>query len=175
MNLTKKTRIFRRYVLNVRKLPVGLPTFVSTMTEAKNDTINKYGTEFTVKTDGYNLSEYHRALYTMIRILKPGIVIETGVFEGHSSLSILSALKENNKGFLYSIDLPSPDLPSGKVPGWMVPEHLRKRWDLRAGKSSDLLPTLLLEVKDVDIFLHDSEHSYENMGSLVSPVTVDYH
>ena len=163
MNLTKKTRIFRRYVLNVRKLPVGLPTFVSTMTEAKNDTINKYGTEFTVKTDGYDLSEYHRALYTMIRILKPEIVIETGVFEGHSSLSILSAMKENNKGFLYSIDLPSPDLPSGKVPGWMVPEHLRKRWDLRAGKSSDLLPTLLLEVKDVDIFLHDSEHSYENM------------
>lgn len=163
MNLTKKTRIFRRYVLNVRKLPVGLPTFVSTMTGAKNDTINKYGTEFAVKTDGYDLSEYHRALYTMVRILKPEIVIETGVFEGHSSLSILSALKENNKGFLYSIDLPSPDLPSGKVPGWMVPEHLRKRWDLRAGKSSNLLPTLLLEVKDVDIFLHDSEHSYENM------------
>ena len=163
MNLTKKTRIFRRYVLNVRKPPVRLPTFVSTMTEAKNDTINRYGTEFVIKTESYDLSEYHRALYTMIRILKPEIVIETGVFEGHSSLSILSALKENNKGFLYSIDLPSPDLPSGKVPGWMVPEHLRKRWDLRAGKSSDLLPTLLEEVKEVDIFLHDSEHSYENM------------
>ena len=163
MNLTKKMRIFRRYVLNVRKLPVMLPTFVSTMTEAKNDAINSYGTEFAIKTEGYNLSEYHRALYTMVRILKPEIVIETGVFEGHSSLSILSALKENNKGFLYSIDLPSPDLPSGKVPGWMVPEHLRKRWDLRAGKSSDLLPTLLDEVKEVDIFLHDSEHSYENM------------
>ncbi|RZB29545.1 MAG: hypothetical protein AEth_01056 [Candidatus Argoarchaeum ethanivorans] len=163
MNLTKKMRILRRYVLNVRKLPMMLPTFVSTMTEAKNDTINRYGTEFASKTDSYDLSEYHRALHTMIRILKPEIVIETGVFEGHSSLSILSALKENNKGFLYSIDLPSPDLPSGKVPGWMVPEHLRKRWDLRAGKSSDLLPTLLLEVKEVDIFLHDSEHSYETM------------
>ena len=163
MNLTKKTRILRRYVLNVGKLPVRLPTFVSAMTEAKNDTINRYGTEFGIKTEGYDLSEYHRALYTMVRILKPEIVIETGVFEGHSSLSILSALKENNKGFLYSIDLPSPDLPSGKVPGWMVPEHLRKRWDLRAGKSSDLLPTLLPEVKEVDIFLHDSEHSYKNM------------
>ena len=163
MNLTKKMRIFRRYVLNVRKLPVGLPTFVSTMTKAKNDIINRYGTEFTIKTESYDLSEYHRALYTMVRILKPEIVIETGVFEGHSSLSILSALKENNKGFLHSIDLPSPDLPSGKVPGWMVPEHLRKRWDLRAGKSSDLLPTLLKEVKEVDIFLHDSEHSYKNM------------
>jgi predicted O-methyltransferase YrrM len=133
------------------------------MTEAKNDIINRYGNEFDIKTMDYDLSEYHRTLYTMVRILKPKIVIETGVFEGHSSLSILSAMKENNKGFLYSIDLPSPDLPSGKVHGWMVPEHLRKRWDLRAGKSSDLLPTLLLEVKEVDIFLHDSEHSYENM------------
>ena len=163
MNLIKKTRILRRYVLNVRKPPVRLPTFVSTMTKAKNDAINNYGTEFAIKTGSYDLSEYHRALYTMVRILKPEIVIETGVFEGHSSLSILSALKENNKGFLYSIDLPSPGLPSGKEPGWIVPEHLRKRWDLRAGKSSDLLPTLLLEVKEVDIFLHDSEHSYENM------------
>jgi len=171
MNLSKKLRIFRRYVLNVRKLPVRLPTFVSTVTEAKNDTINRYGTEFTIKTESCDLSEYHRALYTMVRILKPEIVIETGVFEGHSSLSILSALKENNKGSLYSIDVPSPDLPSGKVPGWTVPEHLRNRWDLRAGKSSDLLPALLLEVKDVDIFLHDSEHSYENMyGSLAIPV-----
>lgn len=161
--LIQKTRIFRRYILNVKKFPVKLPVLISTLTEAQNDTINNYGTEFAIKTESYDLSEYHRALYTMIRILKPEIVIETGVFEGHSSLSILSALKENTKGFLYSIDLPSPDLPSGKVPGWIVPEHLRKRWDLRAGNSSDLLPTLLEEVKDVDIFLHDSEHSYENM------------
>jgi len=63
----------------------------------------------------------------MTRILKPEIVIETGVFEGHSSLAILLALEENNKGCLYSIDLPSPSLPLGKEPGWIVPEHLRKR------------------------------------------------
>ena len=77
---------------------------------------------------------------------------------------ILLALKENNKGYLHSIDLPSPKLPPGKKPGWVVPENLRSRWDLRLGKSSDLLPSLLEEVKEVDIFLHDSEHSYENMS-----------
>ena len=162
-DLIRKTRILRRYILNVRKLPVRLPVFISTLTEAQNEVINKYGDEFDIKTKSYNLSEYHKALYIMTRILKPEIVIETGVFEGHSSLSILSALKENNKGLLYSIDLPSPDIPSGKEPGWIVPEHLRKRWDLRAGKSSDLLPGLLEEIKEVDIFLHDSEHSHENM------------
>lgn len=161
--MTNKTRIFRRYIWNVRKLPTSFTTFISAMTEAKNDAINKYGTEFTVKTGGHGASEYHRALYTITRILKPETVIETGVFEGNSSLSILSAMKENNKGFLYSIDLPSHDMSPGKLPGWRVPEHLRNRWDLRAGKSSDMLPTLLPEVEDVDIFLHDSDHSYENM------------
>ena len=163
MDLTQKMRILRRYALNVRKPPVRLLTFVSTMTEAQKNVIAKYGNEFNIKAESQDLSEYHRALYTMVRILKPEIVLETGVFEGHSSFSILSALTENKKGFLYSIDLPSPDLPIGKQSGWIVPEHLRKRWDLRAGKSSDLLPSLLEEVREVDIFLHDSEHSYENM------------
>ena len=162
-DLIQKTRIFRRYILNVRKLPVRPPMFISTLTEAQNGVINKYGDEFDIKTKNYNLSEYHRALYIITRILKPEIGIETGVFEGHSSLSVLLALEENNKGFLYSIDLPSPELPPGKEPGWIVPERLRKRWDLRLGKSSDLLPVLLKKVKEVDIFLHDSEHSYENM------------
>ena len=162
-DLIQKTRIFRRYILNVRKLPLKMPMFISTLTEAQNNVINKYSDEFDIKTQSYNLSEYHRALYIIARILKPEIVIETGVFEGHSSLALLLALKENNKGHLHSIDLPSPKLPPGKESGWIVPEHLRKRWDLRLGKSSDLLPDLLKEVREVDIFLHDSEHSYENM------------
>lgn len=161
--LIQKMRILRRYVLNVRKLPLKLPMFVSTLTEAQNDVINKYSDEFDIKAKRYNLSEYHRALYIMTRILGPKMVIETGVFEGHSSLAILLALNENNKGYLHSIDLPSPKLPPGKEPGWIVPEWLRKRWDLSLGKSSELLPDLLEEVKEIDIFLHDSEHSYENM------------
>ena len=82
--------------------------FISTLTGAQNDIINKYSYE--IKTKSYNLSEYHRALYIIARILKPEIVIETGVFEGHSSLALLLALKENNKGHLHSIDVPSPKL-----------------------------------------------------------------
>ena len=162
-DLIQKTRILRRYILNVRKPPLRLPMFISTLTEAQNEISSKYSNEFDIKAKRYSLSEYYRALYIMTRILKPEIVIETGVFEGHCSLAFLIALKESNKGYLYSIDLPSPELPLGKEPGWIVPEHLRKRWDLRLGKSSDLLPGLLKEVTEVDIFLHDSEHSYENM------------
>jgi predicted O-methyltransferase YrrM len=49
-------------------------------------------------------------IYTIIRCLKPRIVIETGVANGASSTFILSALEKNNLGKLYSIDLPSKDL-----------------------------------------------------------------
>ena len=76
-----------------------MPMFISTLTEAQNDVINKYSDEFDIKTKSYNLSEYHRTLYIIARILKPEIVIETGVFEGHSSLALLLALKEK---YLYS-------------------------------------------------------------------------
>lgn len=150
--------------MNVRKVPMKLSKFISVLTDARKETIMKYSDEFEGKDVGSaGYSEYHTALYIITRILKPEIVIETGIFHGSSSFSILSALKENNKGFLYSIDLPSSKLPLGKEPGWIVPEHLRKRWDLRLGKSSDLLPDLLKEVEEADIFLHDSKHSYENM------------
>jgi predicted O-methyltransferase YrrM len=162
-NSIQKPSIIRRYFSNVRKIPIGLPVFISSLTEVQIDMINKYNIEFEIKAKNYNLSEYHKALYIMARILKPKTIIETGVFEGHSSLAFLLALEENNEGSLYSIDLPSSSLPSGKEPGWIVPVKLRKRWDLRLGKSMDLLPSMLEELKEVDVFLHDSEHSYENM------------
>jgi len=53
-------------------------------------------------------------IYTLIRCLKPRIVIETGVANGASSTFILSALEKNNLGKLYSIDLPTDFLPALK-------------------------------------------------------------
>ena len=113
-------------------------------------------------------------LYVICRTVKPAVVIETGVASGLSSAYILLALEDNASGRLFSIDLPDADteellgvvltrLPEGSKSGWVVPDWLRARWDLRIGKSSDLLPSLLAEVKQAEIFLHDSEHSYENM------------
>jgi hypothetical protein len=91
---------------------------------------------------GYRVKYF--SLYTMLRILKP---------------------ENNNKGTLYSIDCPDYELVHirGKEVGFVVPEGLRKRWVLKIGKSKDLLPNLLDEINKVDVFLHDSEHSYENM------------
>jgi len=45
----------------------------------------------------------------------------------------------------------------------VVPERLRQRHTLLSGKSSVHLPPLLAKLDSVDMFFHDSDHSYENM------------
>ena len=92
---------------------------------------------------------------------------------------VLEALHRNERGCLYSIDLPehaceeNPDIwegklgaviPRGKDAGWLVPDHLRDRWEFYEGRSQDLLPGLLDRLAPIDMFIHDSEHSYECMS-----------
>ena len=106
-------------------------------------------------------------VYVCVRILKPDVMVETGVASGSSSVYILHAMELNRKGFLYSIDLPNVDkgasVPKDKQTGWLVSFELRHRWKLIFGRSQDELPILLKELRSIDAFLHDSEHTYENM------------
>jgi hypothetical protein len=105
------------------------------------------------------------AVYLSIRMLRPEIVLETGVSDGVSSLFIIFALEENKIGHLYSIDFPDVGMPGlyGLDPGWIVPEKFREMWELVYGKSEERLMPLLKKIGQVDVFLHDSEHSYRNM------------
>ena len=103
------------------------------------------------------------AIYRLVRLLRPDTIVETGVADGRTTAIILLALEENGKGMLYSIDVPYPGLPSGKMPGWIIPEELRKRWRLTVGSSAEHLKPLLQELKEIDIFFHDSLHTYDNM------------
>lgn len=107
----------------------------------------------------------YSTLYIVMRSLRPERVVETGVARGLSSLVILAALKENGRGHLYSIDFPiSKDWLGGSgTPGYLVKGDLKTKWSLILGKSSDKLPRLLAELGSIDVFFHDSNHSYENM------------
>lgn len=112
-------------------------------------------------------------LYCIVRCLKPEKVVETGVFYGFSTYMILRALNRNDYGHLYSIDLPAyydskyipPKyrLPKNKQPGFIVPNSLKDRWELLIGKTKERLPFLLKKLGSIDIFIHDSEHTYDNM------------
>lgn len=115
--------------------------------------------------------------YAVIREYKPEVLVETGVGAGGTSMFILKALHANNKGKLYSIDLPGFDrnfypqigkgyhihVPNGWEPGWLVPAELKSRWVLTLGDSKLELPILLNKLKSIDFFLHDSLHTYEHM------------
>lgn len=119
--------------------------------------------------------EWSEFLYMIVRIRKPRIVFETGVFDGRSSAVILSALSANRQGALVSVDLPAteviegstdsmPDttLPTNFQPGWAVPDYLRQRYKLVLGDSKRLLPRLFVEYPEIDIFFHDSLHTFEH-------------
>ncbi|MCI4351804.1 MAG: class I SAM-dependent methyltransferase [Thermoplasmata archaeon] len=116
-------------------------------------------------------------LYFLVRLLKPDIVVETGVYRGISTAFILAGLSDNQRGRLISVDLPnasyvtdeggidSSELGKGREPGFLVPDELKVRWRLERGNSRNLLGGLLDELTQVDMFYHDSEHTYRNMTS----------
>jgi predicted O-methyltransferase YrrM len=117
----------------------------------------------------YNTT-FGKWIYACVRVLQPEVMIETGVAHGASSCLILNAMHLNGKGKLISVDLPDNDTNpdynfSGKKveTGWMVPDALRSRWQLRLGYAQELLPAILNEEKEIDIFFHDSDHSYAHM------------
>lgn len=110
-------------------------------------------------------------LAVITRIIKPKVIVETGVQEGSSSLSFLYALEKNNYGKLYSIEIGKPittidgakySLPREKI-GYLVPQELRHRWKLILGDSKVELPKLLKQLGEIDIFFHDSLHTEEHM------------
>lgn len=140
-----------------------------------------------IKVKGQDFEYFVLLLYALCRETKPDVVVETGVASGRSSAFILKALEDNGKGHLYSIDLPNYDLinlreypdeyhvgrvkgiqrtsvlPKDEETGWVVPSELRHRWTLLLENTSSALPNLLNKLKDVDIFFHDSDHTYQNM------------
>ena len=100
-------------------------------------------------------------VYLLVRSMQPDVVVETGVCYGASSAYILQALAENRRGVLYSIDLGnSSDEPPN---GFFIPQRLTDRWHLTIGDSTQALPQLLARLERIDLFLHDSLHSYEHM------------
>jgi len=154
----------------------------SDVQEVVEDALEKYDDLTAEGAFGSVDLEVAAAWYALVRKLRPSIIVETGVCNGVSSLFILKALAENGNGRLYSVDYPyradesldefqddtfegygGAAIPSDKDPGWIIPENLQESWEISLGKSQVQLPQLLQELKDVDLFIHDSEHSHPCM------------
>lgn len=121
------------------------------------------------------LGRWSELLYMAIKFARPKVVFETGVFDGHSSAVMLRALHENGDGVLAAVDLPATEtiegatnrmvdsmLPPNCQPGWIVPDYLRKNYHLHLGDSKELLPKLFKEYPQIDVFFHDSLHTFQH-------------
>jgi hypothetical protein len=139
--------------------------------------VERSGESYSLGAIGYAEGLY---LYSIVRTLRPQVMVETGVANGFSTAFLLLALKANGDGALHSIDLPREvgrdyepgtfyegtgraGIPPGSESGWLIPAELRARWTLVVGRSQEELPPLLERLGTIDFFMHDSEHSYECM------------
>jgi predicted O-methyltransferase YrrM len=104
-----------------------------------------------------------RVCYAVARELQPQVVVETGVCYGVTSSYLLKALDANGRGVLHSIDLPPLGKDGDRFVGSLIPGELRSRWNLHRGASRRVLYPLLARVGPLDLFIHDSLHTYRNM------------
>ena len=100
-------------------------------------------------------------LYILVRAAKPLTVIETGVLYGASSGHLLAALEANGDGTLHSIEMGRESREPAH--DFFVPEDLKHRWDLIIGDSRRELPALVGRLPSVDLFHHDSLHTFDHM------------
>lgn len=56
-------------------------------------------------------------------------------------------------------------MPPGMESGWIIPNNLRKRHNLIIGNSKTELPKLLKKNNQIELFFHDSLHTYNFMMS----------
>lgn len=89
--------------------------------------------------------------YCLIRITRPGTVVETGTEKGLGSLIIQRALDMNNNGKLFSLDL-------DKFAGSLLDSDDKGKISLLIGDSIQSISS----IKEIDFFIHDSDHSGEH-------------
>lgn len=104
-----------------------------------------------------------RAVWCLVRHLRPTKVVETGVAHGMTSRFILEALERNGTGHLWSIDLPTLNLTLQPQIGIAVGDRFPDRWTYIRGSSRRQLPPLLAELGQIELFIHDSLHSERNV------------
>jgi predicted O-methyltransferase YrrM len=120
-------------------------------------------------------------LYWVVRQLRPKVIVQTGVSNGLSSAFMMLALAKNgDRGALHAIDQGqvfdpnNPDwtrpgevygvaIPAGQTSGWIVPDRYRDHCFVEQGDAQVLLPKLVDRLPSIDMFFHDSDHTYVHM------------
>jgi predicted O-methyltransferase YrrM len=146
--------------------------------EYMNELTNKYSAHYVPGWVNLNDALF---LYWLVRQAKPKTIVQTGVCNGLSSaFMMLGLVKNGDEGKLHVIDLPpvfNPKdpawtvegkvygvvIPEGKTSGWLVPDAYRDRFEVWNGDAADLLSKMVDKVHSIDLFYHDSDHTYNHM------------
>jgi hypothetical protein len=95
--------------------------------------------------------------YAIARVLKPKVIVETGIHDGLGSVLLLRALGRNGAegtpGQLISVDI-------NPQSGWLVADRLRAKWQPVFGSTFDVLDDAVRGL-EVGMIVHDSQHTYE--------------
>jgi predicted O-methyltransferase YrrM len=131
---------------------------------AAENRVSEFMTEMIRRRDAYGSEGVMGALdcatlYALTRWLRPAVIVESGGFIGMSSAFILKALADEKltKSKLYSIER-SEECEQGAL----IPDELRPQFIPMRGKVEDFLERGELP-SPIDMFLHDSSHSYRHM------------
>jgi len=98
-------------------------------------------------------------LYGLVRAVKPINAVETGTFEGFSAVNIAKALKDNQKGILWTIDY--KDYGAQKV---FKIYKVKDRINQVIGLSPLALEGVVSQ-NNIDFAFLDSEHTYNMVSS----------
>jgi predicted O-methyltransferase YrrM len=100
-------------------------------------------------------------LYAATKLLGARRVIETGVAYGWSSLAILAALDGQDGGHLTSVDMPYPAMNNEPWIGVVVPDSLRKNWNIICEPDRSGLEKAIAGFGGIiDLCHYDSDKSY---------------
>ena len=122
--------------------------------------------------------QYPELLYIIMRIINPSKVLETGVWLGLSTNSILASGIKSSKNFILdSIDLPRSDIADAEnYIGILVDDEFKTNWRLYLGKDRTFARQLITEHK-YSFYYFDSDKSLSGKLFLLNEVlknTKDY-
>jgi predicted O-methyltransferase YrrM len=106
---------------------------------------------------------FYELLYFLVRLVRPEVIVETGVAFGFSSRAFLRALAKNGaqSARLYSSDFPYFRLTDPeRIIGCLVEPELRAHWSLLIGSDRDNLKRIADDVPRIDLLHYDSDKSY---------------
>lgn len=119
---------------------------------------------FAGESDALNV-DLSRAIWCLVRHLKPKAMLEIGVGLGITARLVLEAMTMNRKGHLFSIEMPAS---SGRKTGLAVEPRVAHRWSLVSDTTKRAMPGLLPRLGPLDIAIHANPRPGNDMRNEIA-------